>query len=249
MKKTIAVWVLAILMVFGAAFAETAAVENADLTENWYELSADNTVLTVRLPGNTKTGLTWSFEISASNVVELITNETIVGESEGMAGAPTTYVASFMATAGIENSGSLILTCADESDASLPAVYTRVLEIGADANNCLTINSVLTQEPFAEWVEVSNDSTVLTVRMPDANWSFEIVDPEAIELITCEDSEGVFVASFMPTLDQFGFAEIVFTSDDGLTYRNVDVFISENGQLDVSWVGIFDILEPVQAAG
>lgn len=49
-------------------------------------------------------------------------------------------------------------------------------------------------EPAA-WYEISNEGTVLTVRLPGDNWNFEISNPDALELITMETNEG-FIASF-----------------------------------------------------
>lgn len=246
MKKVLAA-VLSVMMLLlpCAALAEQTPAPEAEPV--WYELSAEDTVLTVRLPGTAESGLTWSYEIFAPEALELITHETIEGESEGMAGTPTTYVASFMTMAGAEHTGTLILNCADETRPEEAPAYTRVLELSADKDNKLTVRSVLEMLPNADWCEYGEDGYILTVRLPGEGWSFELVHPEVLELITCEETDGTFVGSFMSAMDQFGLAEIVFTSDDGLSQRTVDLFVNESGELFVEWVSLFDILVPEQA--
>ncbi|MDO4740740.1 MAG: SH3 domain-containing protein [Eubacteriales bacterium] len=240
--KKILVALLVALMFVCPAFAQ--ALNSADAP--WYELSSSDTVLTVRLPGNTKTGLVWSYEISNPAALELLTQETIVGESEGMAGAATTYVASFKTNANTMNDTSLILRCMDENSPEEPAVYTCVLDLSTYADNTIEINSALENESFADWCEYGDDGYTLTVRLPDAGWSFQIVDEELVELITCDDSDGAFVASFMATMNAAGDAEVVFTSDDGLRYRTVNMFVNESGAIFVNWTEDFEIFEQAQ---
>ena len=60
MKKFISVLMAAMLicLTFVCANAETTGVDAADAL--WYELSGDDTILTVRLPGNNKDGMDWT---------------------------------------------------------------------------------------------------------------------------------------------------------------------------------------------
>ena len=67
---------------FVCANAETTAADAPEAL--WYELSGEDTILTVRLPGNNKDGMDWEFEISNPDALELLTQEVIEGESEGM---------------------------------------------------------------------------------------------------------------------------------------------------------------------
>lgn len=213
-----------------------------EVNEAWYELSADDTVLTVRLPGNTNTGLEWNFEISDGAALELLTHETIEGEANGTDGAETTYVASFMAIANEEKSVSLILRYEEENGVEA-AEATRVLDLTTSADNVIKVNSVLERNASAEWCEFSEDGRIFVARLSGADWSFEIVDEEAIELLTCDSSEGGFVASFMATAAQAGNAEIVFTSDDGRYVYTVNTAINENGEISANWVDTFEIFE------
>ena len=73
-KRCMLLWMLSLLLTCPAMAEEAPKEEDA-----WYAFSAENTVVTVRLPSNTKTGLVWEYEISAPEIMELITGETIVG--------------------------------------------------------------------------------------------------------------------------------------------------------------------------
>ena len=70
MKKLICLLCALLLL---AATPAALAEEETTAEENWYELSADDTVMTVRLPGNELSGLAWEYEISAPESMELIT--------------------------------------------------------------------------------------------------------------------------------------------------------------------------------
>lgn len=79
------------------------------LLDNWYELSSDDTVITVRLPGNATTGYEWVYSISDEEVLELITQEYVQDENtEGVEGAGGTYVGSFKGT--FNKAGNVTLT-------------------------------------------------------------------------------------------------------------------------------------------
>ena len=116
MKKML-VWVMMLtLMTMGAwgAMAEQADAAT-DAADSWYEISADGTVVTVRLP--LEAGLSWTAEISDDTLMELITEET---END-------LYVASFKAVDGQIGDVSLIFNLTD--DTAEAARRTRVLEM------------------------------------------------------------------------------------------------------------------------
>lgn len=221
--KRIALFLLALVLLAATAvsFAEPTA---------WYEISAEDTVLTVRLPGED-----WLFEISNPEALELITMET----NEG-------FIASFMSTANAQNTVSLILRRAENE--AVAAEEIRVLEINATEANKLSVNAVLVSERAAEWVELDEEEIVLTVRLPGEDWSFEVVEPIVCELLTLEANDGAFVASFTTTMEEFGHGQLVFAADDGLEYRAVDVFGCENGELSVTRVEVFEIFVPAEIA-
>lgn len=243
MKKFLSVLMVAMLfgLSFACAHAETAAVDASKAM--WYELSGDDTILTVRLPGNNKDGMDWEFEISNPEALELITHEVIEGESEGMAGSPTTYVASFMSTASAGNNVSLILRYATDEPTEAPFA-TRVLELNIAADNVISVASVLERNQSADWLEYDMDNFILTVRLPapengSQNWDMSILDPDFFELITCETENG-YVGSFMSNLSGAGFTELQISN--GNTYYTVNLFASEAGDLFVEWAEVFTVL-------
>ena len=138
MKKML-VWVMMLtLMTMGAwgAMAEQADAAT-DAADSWYEISADGTVVTVRLP--LEAGLSWTAEISDDTLMELITEET---END-------LYVASFKAVDGQIGDVSLIFNLTD--DTAEAARRTRVLEMTLGEGGQLNLLSVLEQDPEADW--------------------------------------------------------------------------------------------------
>lgn len=240
MRKTLAI--LLAMMLFCLPFA--GAEDAADAVETaWYELSADNTVLTVRLPGNNKDGMDWNFEISNPDALELITQEVIEGESEGMAGAPTTYAASFMSTASAKNTVSLILRYATEDPAEAPFA-TRVLELNIAEDNTIAVTSVLDRNQSADWIAYDTENFVLTVTLPAIEngsqaWDMSILDENLLELLTCETENG-YIASFRSPVKGAGTTELSISTDN-ITYT-VNVSVSETGDLFVEWVDTFTVL-------
>ena len=236
-----------VAMLFGLSFA-CAHAETADLDASvtmWYELGGEDTILTVRLPGNNKDGMDWEFEISNPEALELLTHEVIEGESEGMAGSPTTYVAGFMSTASAENKVRLILRYVT-GDPDEAAFATRVLELNVSEDNVLSVASVLERNQSADWIEYDLNNFILTVRLPDSedgsqNWDMSILDPEFFELIACETENG-YVGSFMSNLEGAGFTELQISN--GNTVYTVNLFASEAGDLFVEWAEVFTILTP-----
>lgn len=243
MKKSS--FVLLIAMLFCLSFVCTNA-ETSDLNasvNSWYEFSGEDTILTVRLPGNNKDGMDWEFEISNPEALELLTQEVIEGESEGMAGSPTTYVASFMSTASAENKVSLILRYVTD-DPTEAAFATRVLELNISADNVISVASVLERNQSADWIEYDMDNFILTVTLPapengSQDWDMSILNPEFFELITCETENG-YVGSFRSNLEGAGFTELQISN--GNTDFTVNLFASEAGDLFVEWTEVFTIL-------
>ena len=119
MKKLMCLLCALLLAMMPAALAE----EETTAEENWYELSADDTVMTVRLPSNELSGLAWEYEISAPESMELITEETIVGEDQGVGGTPTTFVASFRAIGSEGDHVSLIFRLTAEGEEAPAMTY------------------------------------------------------------------------------------------------------------------------------
>ncbi len=249
MKKFLSGLMAAMFICFSLVCAN-AETTGADASEApWYELSGENTILTVRLPGNNKDGMDWEFEISNPDALELLTQEVIEGESEGMAGSPTTYIGSFMSTASAENTVSLILRYVSDQPDEAPFA-TRVLELNVSADNVISVVSVLERNQSADWIDYDMDNFILTVTLPapengSENWNMSILNPEFFELITCETENG-YVGSFMSNLSGAGFTELQISNEN--TDYTVNLFASEAGDLFVEWTEVFTVLTPEAAA-
>lgn len=176
----------------------------------WYELSAENTVLTIGLT-QMESG-SWTFE--TSDELELITLED--GETE--------FVASFRAVEAAENAEILLQRTSSGGETLLCACTLSV-------NENLAAKAVDIRLPYAHWCEFSDENRILTLRAENAAWNFEIADPEIVDLITCDDSDGAFVASFMALKN--GQTEISLRSLDGLSSRSVLVSANDSGQMQV----------------
>ena len=142
MKKFLSVFMAIMLICLPSVWANAETTDVNASEALWYELSGEDTILTIRLPGNNKDGMDWKFEISNPDALELLAQEVIEGESEGMAGAPTTYVGSFMSTASAENTVSLILRYGTDDPNEAPFA-TRVLELNISADNVISGSSMI----------------------------------------------------------------------------------------------------------
>ena len=70
-----------------------------------------------------------------------------------------------------------------------------------------------TPEEGDDWYELDKETGVLTVRIPAEKpgytWDFTINDESVLELLTCEETEGTFIASFRALND--GESQIIFS--------------------------------------
>ena len=94
-----------------AAMGEVRCVGAAEEEECWYELSADGTVLTVRLRGNATTGYMWSYKIFDDGTLEEITSEYVEDAHEaGLAGAGGVWVCSWRVPKDFEGRNYITFT-------------------------------------------------------------------------------------------------------------------------------------------
>lgn len=95
MKKIIALFVAGLLFFTSGYMAS----EETETMAVWYEITRDDVgkdILTVRLDGNPTTGYDWTFEISEPALLELLSQEYVIDESdEPICGLGGTWVASF----------------------------------------------------------------------------------------------------------------------------------------------------------
>ena len=80
-------------------------------------------------------------------------------------------------------------------------------------------------EETDDWYELDKDTGILTVRIPAEKsgytWDYTINDESVLELLTCEETEGTFVASFRSLQD--GETEITFAYTKGGSLDHVRV--------------------------
>ena len=174
MKRFLTLCMAACLLLSLLCGAQAEALEG-----DWCELSAENTVLTVRLPGDEANGYAWNAEFSDEDVLELLTMEYENGQ----------WAASYKATG--RKTGLTELRLSYEKDGAFPAA-TAVLDLSVNDAQKIEIESAKYVETYADtWVEMSEDARVLTVRL-DANattgysWTYEIDNPAVLELVTAE---------------------------------------------------------------
>ena len=107
---------------------------------DWYELSEDETVLTITLPANATTGYEWDFVISDPETFELVTQEYVQEKgSQDREGAGGTWVASFMGT--FKKAGSVDLTLNYKRSWEDEAAETRLVKVFVSENNQLEVVS------------------------------------------------------------------------------------------------------------
>ena len=243
MKKLLPLFLVLMLVL---ASCMSAYAQEAPST--WYELSEDETVLTVRLPANTADGFKWDFEISDPDAFEFVTMEYV--EDEAI--KENTWAASFKST--FSKAGKVDLTLNYLRDGEEKPVETRVVKVFIVENGQLEILSAeALSDEQPTWYELSEDETVLTVRLP-ANtadgfkWDFEISDPDAFELITMEYAENdagegqegadsTWMASFKSTSARGGSVDLTLrylrSGEEAVETRLVKVYIEEKDQLDI----------------
>lgn len=96
MRKWIALTLAMLLVLMLPAYTCAWALAETPVHQNEYELSEDDTVVTVRLPANETTGYSWDFEISDPSLLELVTCEYVPDEApEGMMGVGGYWAGSF----------------------------------------------------------------------------------------------------------------------------------------------------------
>ncbi len=250
MKKLLSILLCMMLLALPFAHAESAEEDTAPADTLWYKLSEDGTALTVRLEDTRDDDMSWQFEISVPEAFELLTQE-IVGDENEEDVSPMTYAASFRSFASAENHVSLILTCNTPDSVEAP-IATRVVEMYIAADNTITIASILERNQTAEWMEYDEENRILTVTLPEQSgngyaWDMRILDPEVLELITCDTEEG-YIGSFTSFTKTAGNTELILSygeidSDTPEITYTINLSVNENGELLIKWADTFAILQ------
>lgn len=245
---------LSIILALAMYFAFGAVSGPVESDADWFEVT-ENTVLTISLPAIPSTGYEWSFDISDPEVLELITMEYVADvHSEDMTGSGGTWVASFRGLK--EGTATLLLTKAASYDETSIADQ-RKLEINVDDDLSLMVWDV---DNGAEllWFELSEDETVITVRLP-ANettgyaWGFAS-EPEIMEHITEEylpdegedmmvGQGGTWVASFRAIPGMSGETQLILSyqrawETDPIEVRTLVLTVDDDGTLEIAGVAL-----------
>ena len=123
MKRFLTLCMAACLLLSLLCGAQAEALEG-----DWFELSAEDTVLTVRLPGDEANGYAWNAEFSDEDVLELLTMEYENGQ----------WAASYKATG--RKKGLTELRLSYEKDGAFPAA-TAVLDLSVNDAQKIEIES------------------------------------------------------------------------------------------------------------
>ncbi len=244
MKRFLTLCMAACLLLSLLCGAQAEALEGS-----WFELSAEDTVLTVRLPGDEANGYAWNAEFSDADVLELLTMEYENGQ----------WAASYKATG--KKAGLTELRLSYEKDGAFPAA-TAVLDLSVNDAQKIEIESAKYVETYADtWVEMSEDARVLTVRL-DANattgysWTYEIDNPAVLELVTAEyvpyeNEEGLlgvggeWVASFHGLTAGTANLTLYYGSADDaapVDTRTLEIAVAEDTALTLNFVEMEEIL-------
>ncbi len=244
MKRFLTLCMAACLLLSLLCGAQAEALEG-----DWFELSAEDTVLTVRLPGDEANGYAWNAEFSDEDVLELLTMEYENGQ----------WAASYKATG--RKKGLTELRLSYEKDGAFPAA-TAVLDLSVNDAQKIEIESAKYVETYADtWVEMSEDARVLTVRL-DANattgysWTYEIDNPAVLELVTAEyvpfeNEEGLlgvggeWVASFRGLTAGTANLTLYYGSADDaapVDTRTLEIAVAEDTALTLNFVEMEEIL-------
>ena len=244
MKRFLTLCMAACLLLSLLCGAQAEALEG-----DWFELSAEDTVLTVRLPGDEANGYAWNAEFSDEDVLELLTMEYENGQ----------WAASYKATG--KKKGLTELRLSYEKDGAFPTA-TAVLDLSVNDAQKIEIESAKYVETYADtWVEMSEDARVLTVRL-DANattgysWTYEIDNPAVLELVTAEyvpfeNEEGLlgvggeWVASFRGLTAGTANLTLYYGSADDaapVDTRTLEIAVAEDTTLTLNFVEMEEIL-------
>ncbi len=262
MKELLSILLAMLLSIPFTSIESTSETFEASAAAPWYELSGDDTLLTVWLSDNTDDALSWQFEISNPEALELLTQEIISDEPEysvlsdepNNSNSSMTYAASFAGFGSAESNVSLILKYAAEDAA--PPFATRVLEMSISADHRISILSVLERELTANWIEYDAEHRILTVTLPEQSgngyaWDMSILDPEILELITC-DTETGYIGSYKAAMGDAGSVELTLSygesdSDKPEIIYTVNMIVNESGDIEVCWTEIFIISDSTEA--
>lgn len=241
MKRIFCLILSLILMLNAAALAESA--QPAALPE-WLELSADDTVLTVRIPLEDAKDDSCRFLFSAEGTLELLACEVIGDEPEES--GESMWVGSFMS--GSEEGGPVFLQLGVyDSEGTL--LFARMLQLFVREDHSIEVVSC----DADSWFYLTEDQCELNIRL-DSNpttgyqWTYEVSDEEilgcAAEEYTADPVEGpvsgsggVWSARFAATGSKAGHVSLKLKYarpwEDGRAAKELllSLFVNESGMI------------------
>ena len=241
MKRMFCLILSLILMLNAAALAESA--QPAALPE-WLELSADDTVLTVRIPLEDANTQSCRFLFPEEGALELLTCE-VIGDEEGEEG-DAMWVGSFMTT--FVKSGHTFLQLG-VYDAENNLLSARMLHLFVREDGSVEIISAEEDSPF--WL--AEDQGVLTFSLPSNpstgfSWGYEFSVPDVLLLASEEyipdpaaevidGSGGMWTARFEPAFTSAGFVDLTLryarSWEDAAPAEEIilNLFVNEAGMI------------------
>ena len=193
-------------------------------SDTWYEVDQEAGILTVRLPAE-KEGFIWDFTIDDTTLLELLTEE----DDDG------TFVASFRAL----GDGETVVSFPYARDDALEEI--RALNVTCKDGKVADVSNASEEPSSGTWYEVDQEAGILTVRLPAEKegfiWDFTIDDTTLLELLTEEDDDGTFVASFRALGDGETVVSFSYARDDALEeIRTLNVTCKDGKVADVCFI-------------
>jgi predicted secreted protein len=255
MKKLWCLLMVFVLCLPMCVFAEGGEEIPPVVEEAWYELSADESVLTVRLPIYDVQNEFWTVRIGNPTVIDLLTCETL-GDEEGEIadGQSAMWVASF--TSFFEGGSTFMQFTRRSTDGKV--LEARIIDVStADA-----FVSVLRSSKDS-FCYIGDDDSSLFVSLPanattGYSWSYSLSDAD---VLMCDEENyisdeapdgmdgvgGTYVARFSAAYVKSGF--VTLTLNYARPWESVQPLMSHSVELFVNEAGLIEFVpaQPTEA--
>ncbi len=247
MKKLLTLLPCLLLCLIGASAqgSDSAASSQESSPAAWYELSAEDTVLTVSLPIDTA-GASWHFQIGNETMIELLSCEVLGDEASESDAA---WVGSFASFSAQQGSTVIQFTLSDSEGAHLKA---HLLSVEAAQNGALSVKDVVENSfyylnEYGDTLHAALPANITT----GYSWSYCFSDPEILtcaseEYISAESSEitagagGTWTAVFCGTFQKAG--EVTLTLNYARPWESVHPIESHTISLFVNEANYIELL-------
>ncbi len=225
MKKTAAAILVVIICLINAVFAQEA---------EWYELSAENSVLTVWLPVDTDDGRKWEFSISDPEHIELLTHEVTEEERP-------VYAASFANFSG--GTADVTVTFAYAAEGEYVPLRANVIRLNVEGG-ILSVESVRMCERRSLNAVYDEEAGCIEISLPNEGyqWTVYMSEPGHIEAGNFSEEDDVFVTRFFGSAESPGSTELTLENSAGIVYT-LCLYADETGAITVRWADENIIIE------